>query len=148
MIGVFVDTGAWFARFVTTDSDHPAATAWLERNSEPLITTDYVIDELLTLLKIRKEYQRALEVGPELFRGEVCALVWVSPAVVAEAWQVFPPTGIRTGTSPIASAAWSWSGSASLPPFPSTSTSGNSAPSPSCHLTAKGPSKIKFHASW
>ena len=25
MSGIFVDTGAWFARFVPTDPDHPAA---------------------------------------------------------------------------------------------------------------------------
>ena len=67
MSGVFVDTGAWFARFVPTDPDHPAAKGWLDRNTSPLITTDYIVDELLTLLKVRGEYQRALEVGPNTF---------------------------------------------------------------------------------
>ncbi len=89
MSGVFVDTGAWFARFVPADSDHLAAKAWLDRNSEPMITTDYAIDELLTLLKMRGEFQRALEIGPDFFRGEVCDLEWVKPADVAEAWQIF-----------------------------------------------------------
>ena len=54
---IFVDTGAWFATFVPNDPDHAAADAWLQANVQPLVTTDYVIDELLTLLKIRGEFQ-------------------------------------------------------------------------------------------
>ena len=53
------------------------------------MTTDYVIDELLTLLKIRGEFERALEIGPPLLRGTICHLEWVTPADVAQAWQVF-----------------------------------------------------------
>jgi predicted nucleic acid-binding protein len=61
---IFVDTGAWFARFVPSDPDHPAARDWLDRDTKPLLTTDYIVDELLTLLKVRGEYLRALGVGP------------------------------------------------------------------------------------
>ena len=89
MSGIFVDTGAWFARFVPTDPDHPAAKVWLDGNTSPLITTDYIVDELLTLLKVRGEYQRALEIGPNLFGAAVCDLEWVTPADVDKAWQVF-----------------------------------------------------------
>jgi predicted nucleic acid-binding protein len=89
MTPIFVDTGAWFALFVPTDADHPAAREWFEANTDPLVTTDYVIDELLTLFKVRNEYQRDLEVGPSLFNGDVCELAWVTPADVADAWQVF-----------------------------------------------------------
>jgi predicted nucleic acid-binding protein len=64
---ILVDTGAWFAAFVPNDPDHLAADAWLATNAEPLVTTDYVIDELLTLLKMRGEYQRALRLGTSLF---------------------------------------------------------------------------------
>ena len=86
---IFVDTGAWFASFVASDPDHAAAGAWLDANTHALVTTDYVIDELLTLLKIRGEFERALEIGPPLLRGAVCRLEWVTPADVAQAWQVF-----------------------------------------------------------
>jgi uncharacterized protein len=89
MTSTFVDTGAWFARFVPSDSDHLAAREWFEQNASPLLTTDYVIDEVLTVLKVRGEYQRALEVGPSLFNGEVCDLEWVTPNDVKTAWQVF-----------------------------------------------------------
>ncbi len=78
MIPIFVDTGAWFARFVPSDPDHPAACGWFEENTHPLITTDYIVDELWTLLKVRGEFQRALEVGSAFFNGDVCRLEWVS----------------------------------------------------------------------
>ena len=58
---VFVDTRAWFAAVVPSDANHPQAASWLAANSEVLITTDYVIDEILTLLRARGERQRAGE---------------------------------------------------------------------------------------
>ena len=48
---IFVDTSAWFAAIVPSDPNHPHATSWLAQSSEPLLTTDYVIDEILTLLR-------------------------------------------------------------------------------------------------
>jgi predicted nucleic acid-binding protein len=86
---IFVDTGAWFAAFVLNDPDHLAADVWIAINAEPLITTDYVIDELLTLLKMRGEYQRALRLEASLFAGEIARLVWVVPDDVQEAWTIF-----------------------------------------------------------
>jgi uncharacterized protein len=89
MTPIFVDTGAWFARFVPSDCDHTAAREWFEQNTHPILTTDYIVDELLTVLKVRGENQRALEVGPSLFNGDVCDLQWVTHADVRDAWQVF-----------------------------------------------------------
>ena len=40
MTPIFVDTGAWFARFVPTDRDHPAVRDWFEQNTHQLVTTD------------------------------------------------------------------------------------------------------------
>jgi predicted nucleic acid-binding protein len=68
---IFADTGALFAAFVPNDPDYAAADAWLAANREPLVTTDYVVDELLTLLKMRGEFQRALSLGPRLLGEEV-----------------------------------------------------------------------------
>jgi len=50
---IFVDTGAWFAVAVRSDPDHEAAMRWLGRNREPLITTDYVLAETATLIRMR-----------------------------------------------------------------------------------------------
>ncbi len=45
---IFVDTGAWFSSVIPSDTNHPLAAGWLSRNKRPLVTTDYVVDELLT----------------------------------------------------------------------------------------------------
>lgn len=86
---IFVDTGAWFAAAVPNDPDHAAADTWLVQNRELLVTTDYVLDELLTLLKRRGEYQRALHWGPAILGGTIARLEWVAPADVRAAWEVF-----------------------------------------------------------
>ena len=86
---IFVDTGAWFAAFVPNDADHAAADAWLEANTELLVTTDYSVDELLTLLKMRREYQRALDIGPRLLQSNIARLEWVQSADIQQAWTIF-----------------------------------------------------------
>jgi predicted nucleic acid-binding protein len=52
---IFVDTGGWFALIVPTDPNHGQAAEWLQTNNEILFTTDYVVDETLTLLRARGE---------------------------------------------------------------------------------------------
>jgi predicted nucleic acid-binding protein len=86
---IFVDTGAWFAAHVPNDAEHERARAWLRENTLPLLTTDYVVSELLTLLKVRGEDERALLVGERMFRGDVARLEWVTKEDVLEAWSIF-----------------------------------------------------------
>ena len=58
-MAVFVDTGAWFASCVPSDPDHAAAAAFLSRNTEPLILSDFIYGELLTLFQARKKMPQA-----------------------------------------------------------------------------------------
>lgn len=76
---IFVDTGAWFARYIAGDVDHEAATAWFARIPDKLVTTDYVIDELLTLLKVRGYANVAYAVGGALWSGVACEVEYVTP---------------------------------------------------------------------
>ncbi|MBI3302224.1 MAG: PIN domain-containing protein, partial [Deltaproteobacteria bacterium] len=85
-MAVFVDTGAWFANFVRRDPDHPAAVAWMRKNRQPLVTTDYVLDELLTLLKLRESYRVAVAAGEALWRQRVARLEHITHEDVARAW--------------------------------------------------------------
>ncbi len=86
---IFVDTGAWYAAFVANDPDHAAAAAWFRKNTEPLFTTDYVLDELLTLLRVRREIPVALKIGPLLLDESLATLEFVLPQDVRQAWVVF-----------------------------------------------------------
>jgi predicted nucleic acid-binding protein len=68
---IFVDTGAWYASLVPTDSAHAKAVQWLAVNRSPLLTTDYIIDETLTLLRVRGETKRALVLGAKFFENGI-----------------------------------------------------------------------------
>lgn len=61
---IFVDTGIWYAAFVPSDPDHAAAVSWFRSNTSPLFTTDYILDELFTLLLVRREIPIAMKIGP------------------------------------------------------------------------------------
>lgn len=86
---IFVDTGAWFAATVPTDPDHPAASLWLAVNSEPLLTTDYIVDETLTLLRARGERRRAVLVGARLMNGDLADVYRLTEEDIARAWEIF-----------------------------------------------------------
>jgi predicted nucleic acid-binding protein len=58
---IFVDTGAWYALATASDPDHAAARTFIASNSETLVATDYVVDELLTLFGVRKEKAKGIE---------------------------------------------------------------------------------------
>lgn len=88
-MAVFVDTGAWFAYFVRRDPDHKAAIDWMRRNRQPLVTTDYVIDELLTLLKIRESHRLAAAAGEALLQQNVARVERITEADFLAAWEAF-----------------------------------------------------------
>jgi uncharacterized protein len=86
---VFVDTSAWFAYFFPLDPDHDRVRNCFEPSAEPLVTTDYCVDETLTLLLARHELQRALEAGRALFQNNVARLEFVNAAQIYRAWILF-----------------------------------------------------------
>lgn len=86
---IFVDTGAWFASVVSDDPDHSAAIRWLKQNTEPLITTDYIIDETLTLLRVRGARRSAIEIGQAFFGGELATVYKLSEDDLRRAWETF-----------------------------------------------------------
>ncbi|MFN8524651.1 MAG: PIN domain-containing protein [Chloroflexota bacterium] len=85
---IFVDTGAWYAFAVTADRNHPAATRWLHANRTRLITTDYVIDETLALLRSRGFGALALSFGASLLDESLTALHVLSLEDVVDTWRV------------------------------------------------------------
>ena len=88
-MAVFVDTGAWFAYVVRRDPDHAAAMDWIRQNRQALVTTDYVIDELLTLLKIRESHRVAAAAGDALLQQNVTRIERITETDFRAAWEVF-----------------------------------------------------------
>lgn len=86
---IFVDTSAWFAAVVSTDPNHERAAAFLALNRVALVTTDYVVDETLTLLRVRGARERALTLGAHFFAGKLIEVYYLTPADVRQTWLVY-----------------------------------------------------------
>jgi uncharacterized protein len=86
---IFVDSSGWYASMVPSEIDYPAASHWLGQNSEPLVTTDYVIDETLTLLRARHQAHLAIAFGNQLFGGQIAAIHFLDETEIRLAWEVF-----------------------------------------------------------
>ena len=86
---IFVDTSAWFAAVVPSDSNYQAANTWIHQNTQPLLTTDYIVDETLTLLRARRETARSIALGKAFFSGQLARLYYLTEADIQLTWQVF-----------------------------------------------------------
>jgi predicted nucleic acid-binding protein len=86
---IFVDTSAWAALFVLDDPLNTTARDFCEQNQDTLLTSDYVLDELLTLLQTRFTLQAAIRAGQSLWSGRPCALVYLTPKDIEQAWEIF-----------------------------------------------------------
>lgn len=86
---IFVDTGAWYAAYAKQDACHTTAIDWLERNDQPLITTDYIVTELVTLFRARGMNAVGLHIGQLLFEEKLAILERVTADDVDRGWQAF-----------------------------------------------------------
>jgi len=89
MDSIFVDTGAWYAYFNGSDPDHAAVTHLFGEWKGRLLTTEYIFDEVVTLVRIRVGHAQACRVGEALRGGAVVRLIDVTPADIRSAWQRF-----------------------------------------------------------
>ena len=48
---IFTDTSAWYAYIDKSDTEHAAAVKLVKNLDRPLITSNYIFDEVLTLVK-------------------------------------------------------------------------------------------------
>lgn len=86
---IFVGTSAWFASIVPSDTEHQAASSWVNQNTKPLITTDYIVDETLTLLRTRGETLRAISLGEAFFSNNLTTIYYLTEEDIRQTWQVF-----------------------------------------------------------
>jgi uncharacterized protein len=86
---IFVDSGAWYALLVMNDSNHQAAEQWFDANNERLITSDYILDESLTLLRTRGLHHQASMLGQGLLANRLAELVYLKIDIVEATWEVF-----------------------------------------------------------
>jgi predicted nucleic acid-binding protein len=85
---IFVDTSAWFAAQVPSDPHHRAVQGALQ-GAVRLVTTDYRLDETLTLLKARGHVALACQFGAQLLEGRAARLEYLTAEDVQQAWMIF-----------------------------------------------------------
>jgi predicted nucleic acid-binding protein len=85
----FVDTSAWFALFVPHDPAHAPMRDLLRAFDKRLLTTDYILDELLTLLRARGQSYRAAAAWDLLHTPHLVTLIHLSEDDLAAAWSIF-----------------------------------------------------------
>jgi hypothetical protein len=75
---IFVDTGAFLARYISKDQLHAKATrAWkeLEKARSPLCTSSFVLDETFTLLARRASYAFATGRAETVYASKVLTIL-------------------------------------------------------------------------
>lgn len=93
---IFTDSSAWIAWFKKDDSNHQRAQQIIESQIPadiPLLTSNLVLYEVLTVLSMRAGKNRSLEFGKWFFEkalpSETIQYVFVNEAQENKAWNLF-----------------------------------------------------------
>lgn len=91
---ILVDTGAWDAIADSGDVNHESALLYRDKivGQARLIVTNYVLDELYTLLLMNIGYRRTVTLKCKLdilVEMGILDVVWVSKEIEVEAWTIF-----------------------------------------------------------
>ena len=86
---MFVDTGAWYALTDRRDPDHAPVAAALHEHQSRLLTSNFVLDETLTLVRYRLGWTISQRLGEQLRTGALARLERVSPRDEEAAWTIF-----------------------------------------------------------
>ena len=79
---VFVDSAAFFALWDARDARHAAAVrvqTTLRRKGRRFVTSEYIVDETVTLLLFRHSHAAAADFLDTIERSEALRLEWIGP---------------------------------------------------------------------
>jgi hypothetical protein len=94
-VRLFLDTSAFVAVEDLDDANHRRAVEFREkirRGDTPfrtLYTSNYVVDETLTLLRFHCGHHVAVTFRKSLERSKVIGVLWVTEAFEKDAWKIF-----------------------------------------------------------
>ena len=86
---IFTDTSGWYALVDASDPDHDRARNWFKQNRRPLITTDYIFDEALTLIRTSLGHKEAVKFAESLLASRLAQLISVTEKDKERAWAIF-----------------------------------------------------------
>lgn len=91
----FVDTGGWYAFLNGMDPAHERVGRFLSTGNRRLVTTNYIFDELVTLVQARVGHAQAVVIGDHLRRTRGVEWVRLSEKDETLAWELFSARGGR-----------------------------------------------------
>ncbi len=86
---IFIDTGVWYTLLVPKDPNHERTVEWFDLVVEPMVTSDYIVDETSTLLLMRGERSKAIEFGNLAIFGSVAFLHKLYEDQFHRSWLLF-----------------------------------------------------------
>lgn len=86
---IFVDTGAWYAAVDQNDPDHKVVVEAFREHRGRLLTSNFILDETLTLVRSRLGWDAAQQLGEQLRTGRVARLERITPRDEEAAWTIF-----------------------------------------------------------
>jgi len=86
---IFVDSGAWYAVADRKDPDHAGAVSFLKSNAFPLLTTNFIFDESVTLMRSRMGWEVASDFGRKIRTGTISRVAEVRNEDEERAWEIF-----------------------------------------------------------
>lgn len=88
----FIDTSGWCAVYDKSDDHHQTAFSFWNKAAARIgtvYTSDYIIDETLTLLNVRISHAAAVEFGRIILGSKVIKIIPVTTPRWEEAWKLF-----------------------------------------------------------
>jgi predicted nucleic acid-binding protein len=89
---ILIDSSAFYALADRRDTNHAAARKALSAFAHArrdLLTTSYVIDETITLVRFRLGHASAVKMGERLMASSWCRTVEISDELRRSAWDIF-----------------------------------------------------------
>ena len=86
---IFADTSGWFAAIVRKDHEHKRAKQFLTENKVPLITSDYIVDETVTLLQSRVGHKFAVNFLDTIQTSQIIQTIYLTLPHIANAINLF-----------------------------------------------------------
>jgi len=89
---IFVDTSGWVALFNRKDKCYlEAVKLWnaLSKEKAYIYTTNYIIDETITLIRRRAGFQISVKTGDSLFESRTIKKITITQAIEKSTWKIY-----------------------------------------------------------
>jgi len=92
---LFIDTTAFIALEDEDDKEHKTALDYREKirlgetSFRALYTSNYILDEVFTLLRLKLSHQAAVTFGENIKRSKILRVLRITPEIEINAWNIF-----------------------------------------------------------